>query len=126
MSKALFLCSGTGSVGKPFKDAGRGVTDVDWDKRRYHVDICTDITTWDYKSAFEPGYFDVIWASPDCTQYSRANLTGPPRVLEKADRLVQSCRSIIEYFCPVMWFLENPDSELLKQGHVSRVCHTYA
>ena len=86
---------------------------MDWDGR-YGAEIQTDITTWNYAAAFEPGHFDVVWASPDCTQYSRAKTTGPPRDFEKADRLVQACRSIIEYFCPVIWFLENPDSGLLK------------
>ena len=33
MQKALFLCSGTGSVGEPFREAGWEVTDVDWDAR---------------------------------------------------------------------------------------------
>ena len=97
MPRALFLCSGTGSVGFPFREAGWEVTDVDWCPR-FNPDIATDITTWDYKSVFGPGYFDLIWASPDCTQYSRAKTTGPPRNYEKADKLVQACRDIIEYF----------------------------
>ena len=97
MPKALFLCSGTGSVGEPFRQAGWDVTDVDWDGR-YGAEIITDITTWDYKSAFEKGHFDVIWASPDCTQYSRARTTGGPRNYEKADRLVRACRDVVEYF----------------------------
>ena len=97
MPKALFLCSGTGSVGEPFREAGWEVTDVDWCPR-FNPEIVTDITTWDYKSAFKPGYFDAIWASPDCRMYSRARTTGGPRNYEKADRLVQACRDIIEYF----------------------------
>ena len=44
----------------------------------------TDITTWDYKAMFEPGEFDVVWASPDCTQYSIARTRGPPRDFEKS------------------------------------------
>ena len=97
MPRALFLCSGTGSVGLPFREAGWGVTDVDW-CARFNPEIVTDITTWDYKSALQPGYFDVIWASPDCTQYSRAKTTGAPRDFARADRLVQACRDIIECF----------------------------
>ena len=58
-------------MGAPFREAEWEVIDVDWDGR-YGAEIQTDITTWDYAAAFEPGYFDVIWASPDCTQYSRA------------------------------------------------------
>ena len=113
MPKALFLCSGTGSVGEPFRKGGWDVTDVDWDGR-YGAEIVTDITLWDYKNSFEPGYFDVVWASPDCRMYSRARTTGGPRDFESSDRLVQACRAIIEYLQPNCWFIENPDSGLLK------------
>ena len=99
MPKAVFPCSGTGSVGEPFRQSGWEVTDVDWDGR-YGAEIVIDITKWDYKSAFKPGHFDVVWASPDCRMYSRARTTGGPRDFEKADRLVQACRDIIEYLQP--------------------------
>ena len=97
MPNALFLCSGTGSVGLPFREAGWDVTDVDWCPR-FNPEIVTDITTWDYKHAFTPGHFDVIWASPDCRMYSRARTTGGPQNYESGDRLVKACRDIIEYF----------------------------
>ena len=63
MPKALFLCSGTGSVGEPFREGGWQVTDVDWDNR-FNAEIQTDITTCDYKQAFEPGHFGVILDLP--------------------------------------------------------------
>ena len=103
MPRALFLCSGTGSVGEPFRDAGWEVIYVDWCPR-FNPEIATDITTWNYQAACEPGYFDVIWASPDCTQYARAKTTGPPRDLEKADKLVQACLDISVYLQPAYWF----------------------
>ena len=96
MPRALFLCSGTGSVGQPFRQSGWEVTDVDWDAT-HGPDIQTDICCWEY-TAFPQGHFDVIWASPDCTQYSRARTTAKtPRDLEGADRLVAKCREIIDY-----------------------------
>ena len=114
MPRALFLCSGTGSVGEPFRESGWSVTDVDWDGR-YNAEIQTDITTWGYKAAFGRGHFDVVWASPDCTQYSMARTTAKtPRDFEKEDRLVQACRNIIEYLQPRCWYIENPDSGYLK------------
>ena len=118
LPRALFLCSGTGSVGKPFRDSGYEVVDVDRDGK-HAPDIQTDITTWDYKAAYPQGHWDVIWASPDCTQYSRARTTAKtPRDLQGADRLVAKCREIIEYFGPRLWFIENPDSSLLKHRSV--------
>ena len=67
------------------------------------------------QSCFPPLYYDVVWASPDCVHYSIARTTAKtPRDFEKADRLVQACRDIIEYFCPKIWFIENPDTGYLK------------
>ena len=65
------------------------------------------------------GYCDVIWASPECTQYSIARAKARiPRNLEYADSLVQRALEIIRYHNPRAWFLENPASGLLK----SREC----
>ena len=74
MPRALFLCSGTGSVGQPFRESGWEVIDVDWDGR-YNAEVQCDIMTWDYKAAFPTAHFDVIWSSPDCTMYSLARTT---------------------------------------------------
>ena len=102
-------------MGKPFREFGWDVTDVDWDGR-FRAEIVTDILTWDYKAAFPQGHFDVVWASPDCTQYSRARTNAKtPRNFESADRLVAMCREIIDYFQPRLWFIENPDTGLLKK-----------
>ena len=74
-----------------------------------------DILKWDYKAAFPQKHWDVIWCSPDCTQYSIARTTAKtPRNFAKADALVQKCREIIDYFSPSVYFIENPDSGLLK------------
>ena len=116
MPRALFLCSGTGSVGRPFREAGWEVVDVDRD-RRFGAEVVVDILAWDYRAAFPPGErsFDVVWASPDCTQYSVARTTAKtPRDLEGADALVATCIEIMAYLAPRLWFLENPDSGLLK------------
>ena len=64
---------------------------------------------------FEPVEFDVVWASPDCVQYSIARTRAKtPRDFEKADKLVQSCLDIIEHLKPQLWFIENPDTGYLK------------
>ena len=85
---------------------------VDWDTKKGPTHQ-VDITTWIPPDL--DGHFDVIWASPDCTQYSRARTTArKPRDLEGADRLVAACLRIIEQLRPRLWFLENPDGGLLK------------
>ena len=69
--------------------------------------------TWD--CPYEPGHFDAIWCSPDCTQYSRARTRAKtPRDLVKADALVKRCLGLIQTLRPKVWFLENPDSGLLR------------
>ena len=59
--KLLELFSGTGSVGKIFKESGWTVVSLD---RDMDADFKTDIMDWDYKSMYEPGSFDVLWTSP--------------------------------------------------------------
>ena len=100
-------------MGEPFKKGGWEITDVDWDGR-FGADVVEDITKWDYKAAFEPGHFDVVWASPDCRMYSMARTRGGPRNFESSDLLVQTCIDIIQYLQPRCWWLENPDSGMLK------------
>ena len=65
-------------------------------------------------SAYPPGHFDVVWASPPCIQYSCARTKGPPRDLEGADRLVARALEIIDHFGPRWWWVENPATGLLK------------
>ena len=74
--------------------------------------ICADIREWDYRT-YPPGHFDLIWASPVCTEFSRA-LTRRPRRLEDGDRLVLKTIEIIGYLRPRWWAVENPRTGLLK------------
>ena len=60
-----------------------------------------------------PGHFDMAWASPVCTEYSRALTTRPRRLLD-GDALVLSALEIILHFDPLMWIVENPATGLLK------------
>ncbi|MDA8583357.1 hypothetical protein N9L68_03970 [bacterium] len=82
-------------------------------KSDYNPTICVDILEWDY-TVHPPGQWDVVWASPECTQCSIARSKAKtPRDLEYADSLVQKALEIIEYFNPRAWSLENPASGLL-------------
>jgi site-specific DNA-cytosine methylase len=103
----LELFSGTGSVGKVFGADGWEVVSLDINPKA-NATIYADIRTWDY-TVFETSHFDVVWAIPVCTHYSRARTTAnAPRDLVWADSLVLRALEIREYFKPKFWFLEKP------------------
>ena len=76
--KLLELFSGTKSVGKVAERLGYDVTSLDLKD----ADINIDILNWDYHQ-YQPKHFDVIWASPTCTEYSRANTTGTRKISKR-------------------------------------------
>jgi len=111
--RLLELFSGTGSVGQVFKEKGWEVVSLDLNPKS-NADIIIDVRIWNYKT-FKPEYFDAIWASPCCTHYSCARRGAKtPRDLEWADSLVLKTLEIIEYFNPKFWFIENPQTGMLK------------
>ena len=61
-----------------------------------------------------------IWASPPCTQYSRARTNAKtPRDLEGSDRIVaKTLRIIDEWFPGVPYCMENPATGLLPKREV--------
>ena len=65
--KVLELFSGTGSVGKCCKRLGWEVVSVDMILPADHK---CDIMDFNYKQ-YDKNEFDVIWASPPCTNYSK-------------------------------------------------------
>ena len=107
--KLLELFSGTGSVGNVVKELGYEVVSLDLKGAM----INTDILKWNYQE-YPVGYFDVIWANPPCTQYSMAKTVGV-RKIDEANEIVKKTLEIIEYFKPCYFFIENPQSGLLKK-----------
>ena len=109
MPRLLELFSGTGSIGRAFAARGWEVVSVDLDPK-FQPTICCDVMELDEAAL---GHFDFVWASPVCTEYSRA-LTKRPRNLEAGDRLVLRTLEIIENLRPRWWAIENPQTGLLK------------
>ena len=120
--RVLEICCGTKSIGKVFGgERGWSVVSIDIDPK-FQPDILTDILTWDYKSAFNPGEFDVVWGSPPCRTFSslRRSCVNQPRyahitretilrdIEEEGLPVLRKVQEIIEYFQPKLWFIENP------------------
>jgi site-specific DNA-cytosine methylase len=104
----LEFFSGTGSVGRAFREAGHTVVSVDVDGR-FGAEIVGDILQLDYKALPTP---DIVWSSPPCCQYARCRTRAKtPRNLVLADSLVAKALEIIRYFeklnPDLIWFVEN-------------------
>ena len=105
--RLLELFSGTGSVGKPWREKRHEVISVDIGGR-YNPEICKDILQLSCCKLPVP---DVIWASPPCDQYARCRTRArKPRNFALADNLVAKSLEIILYFQKLnpdlIWFIE--------------------
>ena len=78
----------------------------------YLVGHKVDILDFDYKQ-YPVGCFDIVWASPPCTEYSKAKTRGV-RDIDGANKIVLKTLEIIDYFNPTWWFIENPQTGKLK------------
>lgn len=111
--RLLELFSGTGSVRKAIGQNFCEIVSIDI-LQKFSPTICCNILEWDYKM-YPPDYFDFIWASPPCTEYSKLKyISQKPRNLELADKIVKRTLEIIEYFNKSSWVIENPQTGLLK------------
>jgi len=103
---------GTKSVGKVCEYIGHNVISVDIDKKFNPTHLC-DIMDFDYKQ-YPQDYFNICWFSCPCTEYSKAKTRGI-RDIEGANKLVLKSLEIINYFNPEYWYIENPQTSLLKK-----------
>jgi len=117
--RILELFCGTKSVGDVFANAGYEVISLDYNAK-FEATHTEDILTWDYH-IYPPKYFDVIWASPDCTTWSLAsggkyrtkeNINGLNNQYQNqvtiGNNMVLKVIEILNYFQPDYWFIENP------------------
>jgi len=137
MLKILELFSGTGSVGKCCESLGWETVSVDL---LLPADHQIDIMDFDYKQ-YPKDYFDIIWASPPCTEYSnlkncwigrKNNKTGEILTKEtleekrkESDKLILKTLEIINFFNPHYWFMENPQTGQLKNREVVKGLNYY-
>jgi len=131
MIKLLELFSGTRSVGKCCDALGWDSVSVDMILPADHQ---VDIMEFDYKQ-YPKNYFDIVWASPPCTNYSALKKCWYNRKLkdgtiytpeqnakdqDEADKLVLKSLEIIKYFNPHWWFMENPQTGNLKNREIMK------
>ena len=103
----LDLCSGLAGASDPFKERGWEVITVDINPN-FNPTVCTDIINWNYQGR-KP---NLIWASPDCTQFCKKSLPlswacnrqNPPK---PDTSLMLACKRIIDKANPDYWVIEN-------------------
>ena len=116
----LDLYAGTHSVGKVAQELGYNVTSLDLQG----ADIECNVLEWNYTD-YEPGYFDIIWASPPCETFSTVRRSNIGRngythesiekdMLERGVPILRRTEEIIQYFEPKLWFMENPQTGKMK------------
>ena len=119
--RVLDIFSGTKSVLTACQQFFKGVrieyTSWDWDEK-FKPTHCEDICNWrayidklegDEKRKFQPGYFDFIWISPDCSPRSIANTLGF-RDLELNEAQIRAATDFVEFLKPKVTCMENPES----------------
>jgi len=119
MPRLLELFCGTKSVGNVFQQSGYEIISLDFNPK-FNATHTVDILEWDFKQ-YVPDYFDVIWASPDCTTFSvatggkyrtKANIYGLANARQPqsnlANAMVLKVIEILKYFNCKSWFMENP------------------
>jgi site-specific DNA-cytosine methylase len=111
--RVLDLFSGMGSITKAFRSQGHSVDSLGLDPR-FEPSICVNVLDWKYKQ-LSRGYYDVIWASCLCENYSIARSTAA-RDLMLADSLVLRTQEIIDWLQPKHWLIENPAGSHIWKG----------
>ena len=129
--RALELFSGTGSVGEALIEKGYEVVSVDISAKYHTPTHLADVMAWDFKQ-YPPDHFDLVWASPPCTTFSKCRLCWIGRKSKSfGDKIItremitedeikvgvpvlRKAEEIIAYFNPRRWVIENPAGGRMK------------
>lgn len=98
----LDLFSGSGAASRAAAVRGWHVVRVDNAPGTAH-DVRADLSTW--APPYEPGFFDLVWASPPCTKLSTAGPKG--RDVGEGLVLVRAALRLVAALAPRWWVLEN-------------------
>jgi len=109
MVNTIELFCGTKSFSKVAKLKGYNTYTVDIDKK-FNPDLVSDIMDLDVSKL--PKNPLIVWASPPCTEYSRAKSQGI-RDISGANKIVLKTIEIIKELKPKYWIIENPQTGLL-------------
>ena len=113
--RILDLYSGTKSVGKAVRALFPNAVIITVDcNAKFGATHTEDIVQWDPLTIYKKGYFDFIWASPPCTEYSNSKTQGE-RDMHTADQRVAAAIRIITTMQPKAWVIENPVGLLAKR-----------
>ena len=130
--KLLDLFCGTKSVAHAALNLGFEVTTLDIDARcKPDINMCIhDFVECKLNAnVYEPGHFDVVWASPPCEVFSAARRSNIGRTVngevmttstllrdieEIGVPLLRKTQMCIMYLQPQFWFIENPFTGAMK------------
>jgi site-specific DNA-cytosine methylase len=122
--RVLELFSGTGSVSKVCDELGYEVISVDISDKYSTPTFKCSILDFDYRQ-YQPGHFDIIWASPPCATFSHLQYSwiGRGKTRESINENIQTiglpllrkAEEIIDYLQPTYYFIENPQTGRMKE-----------
>ena len=110
--RVLILCSGTGHDARSFRRMFPGARVDTLDARpETNPTVLANVLEWDHASV-PVGTYQIVYASPPCTSFSRANVGATSEDEELAARVAVKCFEICVALATVAWILENPVNRL--------------
>ena len=110
--RVLILCSGTGHDARSFRRLFPGVKVDTLDSRpETNATIVANVLEWDYR-AVPKGTYQIVYASPPCTPFSRAKVNASIEEQELGARVAVRCFEICTALATVTWIVENPVNRL--------------